>query len=76
MDANGKLVVDYQYDQAEEFNIYGFAGVKKAGKWGVLNEQGQEVVAPIYEMKERQIPFFIGSYYRVTYGFGEFYYTN
>lgn len=76
VDANGKLVVDYQYDQAEEFNIYGFAGVKKAGKWGVLNEQGQEVVAPIYEMKERQIPFFIGSYYRVTYGFGEFYYTN
>lgn len=76
VDYNGNLVVDYQYDKAYEFNEYGFATVKKDGKWGAINENGQEVVAPIYEIKNQQEPSFIGSYYRVTYGFGEFYYTD
>lgn len=76
VDINGNLVVDYKYDKAYEFNSYGFAAVRKDGKWGAINEQGQEVVAPIYEIKEQGEPSFIGSYYRVTYGFGEFYYTD
>lgn len=76
VDSNGKLVVDYKYDKAYEFNSYGFAAVKKDGKWGAINEQGQEVIAPIYEIQEQGEPAFIGSYYRVTYGFGEFYYTD
>ncbi len=76
VDYKGNLVVDYQYDKAYEFNQYGFATVKKGGKWGAIDENGQEVVAPIYEFKNQQEPSFIGSYYRVTYGFGEFYYTD
>lgn len=76
VDKNGNVVVDYKYDKAYEFNPYGFATVEKDGKWGAINEQGEEVVAPTYEIKETKEPSFIGSYYRVTYGFGEFYYTN
>lgn len=76
VDRNGNLIVNYQYDKAYEFNEYGFASVKKEGKWGVINEQGEEVIVPTYELKGQAKPSFIGSYYRVTYGFGEFYYTN
>lgn len=76
VDKNGNIVVDYKYDRANEFNIYGFATVRKDEKWGAINEQGKEVAAPIYEIKEQKEPTFIGNYYRVTYGFGEFYYTN
>lgn len=76
VDSNGNLVVDYEYDKAYGFNEYGFATVKKGGKWGAIDESGKEVVAPIYEIKNQQEPFFIGSYYRVTYGSGEFYYTD
>lgn len=76
VDKNGTLVVDYKYDKAYEFNEYGFAAIRKNGKWGAINEEGQEVVAPIYEIQDEQEPFFIGMFYRVTYGFGEFYYTD
>ena len=76
VDSNGNLVVDYQYDKAYELNEYGFATVKKDGKWGSINEEGKEIVAPVYEIKTEKIPSFIGSYYRVTYGSGEFYYTD
>lgn len=76
VDINGNLVVNYKYDKAYEFNKYGFAAVKKDGKWGAIDEQGQEVVDLIYEIKDQGEPSFVGSYYRVTYGFGEFYYTD
>lgn len=76
VDKEGNIVVEYQYDKAYEFNEYGFATVKKDGKWGSINEQGEEVVVPTYEIKNQKQPSFIGSYYQVTYGFGEVYYTN
>ncbi len=76
VDYNGNVVVDCQYDKAYELNEYGFATVKKDGKWGAIDENGREVVAPIYEIKNQQEPSFIGNYYRVTYGSGEFYYTD
>lgn len=76
VDANGSLIVDYQYDKAYELNDYGFAPVRKNGKWGVINEEGKEVIAPTYEFKEQSEPFFVGRYYRVMYGLGEFYYTD
>lgn len=75
VDSNGNIVVDCKYDKAYEFNEYGFASVRKEGKWGAINEQGKEVAPINYEMDDQSEPFFIGSYYRVTYGFGEFYYT-
>ena len=76
VDKSGNVVVDYKYDKAYEFNIYGFAAVQKDGKWGAIDEQGQEVVGPIYEIQEQEEPFFIGKYYQVVYGFGEIYYTD
>lgn len=76
VDNNNKVVVDYKYDKAYEFNENGFAAVKKDGKWGTINEQGQEVISPSYELEGQLEPSFIGKYYKVTYGFGEFYYTN
>lgn len=76
IDKDGKTVVDYKYDRAYEFNEYGFATINQEGKWGAINEQGQEVVAPTYEIKNQKQPSFIGKYYCVTYGFGEFYYTD
>ncbi len=76
VDKAGNIIVDYQYEKAYELNRYGFAAVKKDGKWGAINEKGQEVVAPIYEFKDSTEPSFIGKYYQVTYAFGEFYYTD
>lgn len=76
VDNNGNTVVDYKYDKAYEFNEYGYASIKKDGKWSAINEQGIEVAPISYQMNDQSEPFFIGSYYRVTYGFGEIYYTN
>lgn len=76
VDKNGNLVVDYKYDKAYEFNDYGVATVKKDEKWGAINEQGQEIVAPIYQIRDQTEPSFIGKYYQVTDGFGEIYYTD
>ena len=30
-----------------EFNKYGFAGIKKGGKWGVVNIKGEIIQEPI-----------------------------
>ncbi len=76
VDRTGKQIVEYQYERATEFNSYGFAGVKKDGKWGVIDSQGKEIIAPVYELENKLQPFFIGDYYKVNYGVGEFYYTN
>ncbi len=76
VDKNGNVLVDYQYDKAFELNEFGFATISKDGKWGAMNEQGQEIVPPTYEIKDQKEPSFIGEYYRVIYGFGEFYYTK
>ena len=71
---DGTLVVECKYDKVTEFNEYGFASVEKDGKWGAINSEGEEIVAPTYELEG--IPSFIGKYYQVVYGFGEIYYTT
>lgn len=76
IDRNGNLIVDYKYDKAFEFNEYGFATIEKEGKWGAINEKGEEVAAPTYEFENQKQPSFIKNYYQVPYGFGEFYYTD
>ena len=75
-DKNGNTVVEAKYDKVTEFNEYGFAGVRLDGKWGVVNSKGEEVIAPTYVLNEEIEPYFIGKYYRVQYGLGEFYYTD
>lgn len=76
VDKSGKVVVEYKYDRVTEFNENGFAAVKKDGKWGAINEQGEEIVEPKYELTNQIEPNFIGRYYQVKFGFGEFYYTD
>ena len=75
-DKNGNTVVEAKYDKVTEFNEYGFAGVRLDGKWGVVNSNGEEVLVPTYTLNEDTEPYFIGTYYRVQYGFGEFYFTD
>lgn len=72
----GDVVVDYKYDRATEFNEYGYAAVKLDNKWGVVDKKGNEIQSPIYELNTNTIPSFIGKYYKITFGFGEFYYTK
>lgn len=75
-DENGNLVIEAQYDKVTEFNEYGYAAVKKDGKWGSIDVSGKEIIKPTYELKEQIEPEFIGQYYQVKYGFGEVYYTD
>lgn len=76
VDINNNIIIENKYDKVTEFNEYGFAAVKLDEKWGVINEQGDELVSPIYEFNNNISPSFIGKYYKVTYGFGEIYFTD
>lgn len=74
-DKEGNIKVQPIYEKVTEFNEYGFAGIKQNGKWGVINENGDIIVEPIYTFADNVQPFFIDKYFKITYGFGEFYYT-
>lgn len=76
VDINNNIIIENKYDKVTEFNEYGFAAVKLDEKWGVINEQGDELVSPIYQFNNNISPSFIGKYYKVTYGFGEIYFTD
>lgn len=52
VDKNGKVVVDYQYDDVTEQNSYGYAGIKKDGKWGSVNNKGKIVQEPTYNLDD------------------------
>ena len=75
-DKNNQIKVECIYDQVTEFNEYGFAGIMKDGKWGVIDNTGKVILEPTYKLKDTEKPDFLGSYYKVTYGYGECYYTN
>lgn len=78
-DREGNTKVDYKYDYVTEFNNYGFAGVCKGEKWGVINENGEEVCECKFKFDyEEEVirPNFIGKYYK-TYGENnEIYYSD
>lgn len=77
VDKQGNTIVDCIYDRTTSSNEHGFAGIKKDGKWGVVNEKGNIIVEPKYKIEsENSDPEFIGSYYKVYYGYGESYYTK
>ena len=61
VDLKDNVKVPYEYDELTEFNEFGFAGVHKDGKWGVINENGEIVLEPTYESDEIS-PVFIGKY--------------
>lgn len=65
VDKSGNVVVQNEYEMVTEFNQYGFAGIKKDGKWGVIAQADHKVIQePIYEIEWTQ-PNFIGKYYRI-----------
>lgn len=76
VDKSGNVVVDYIYDKAADLNSYGYAGIELDGKWGVVDTSGKVIVEPTYTFNVQTEPQFIKDYYRVEYGYGEFYYTK
>ena len=73
----GKIEVDCEYDEVTEFNEYGFAGIKKDGKWGVIDSEKNIILEPTYELDSTYTkPEFIGKYFKQYYDTGEVYYTD
>ena len=46
-----------------ELNEYGFAGIKKDGKWGVIDSSGKVIVEPTYDLGNTYNPSFVWKYY-------------
>jgi len=63
VDKDGKVIVDYIYDDATEQNAYGYAAVKKDGKWGSINQKGSIVQEPSYNLDEYLKIDFIGRWH-------------
>ena len=63
VDKNGKVIVDYIYDDAMEQNDYGFSAVKKDGKWGSIDSKGNVVQEPIYNLDNYLLIDFIGRWH-------------
>lgn len=63
VDKNGKVIVDYIYDDAIEQNDYGFVAVKKDGKWGSIDSKGNIVQEPTYNLDEYLLIDFIGRWH-------------
>ncbi|MBR3003276.1 MAG: WG repeat-containing protein [Clostridia bacterium] len=75
-DQNGNIKVECKYDKVTEFNEFGFAGIKSNGKWGVINSDMKVIAEPQYEFAAASEPSFLGTFYKVTYAWGEVIYTN
>ena len=63
MDKSGAVIVDYIYDDAMDQNDYGYAAVKKDGKWGSIDNKGNIVQEPIYNLDEYLLIDFIGRWH-------------
>ncbi len=63
VDKDGKVVVDYKYDDAGNQNIYGYAAVKKDGKWGAINAKGELVQEPTYNLDDYLKVDFVGRWH-------------
>lgn len=61
-DKEGKIVVECKYDMVTEIDEYGFAGIMLEGKWGVINDNGEIVANPTYELETYYFPSFVGKY--------------
>lgn len=63
VDKDGKVIVDYQYDDATEQNRCGYAGIKKDGKWGAIDNKGNIVQEPTYNLEDYLKIDFIGRWH-------------
>ena len=56
-------MVEYIYDDATEQNEYGFAAIKKDGKWGAINNKGEVIQEPTYNLDDYLVVDFIGKWH-------------
>ena len=75
VDVEGNLKVQNEYEMVTDFNEYGYAGIKQDGKWGVINQEGEIITKPIYEL-DWYYPTFIGKYYRLNIWTSESQYSD
>ena len=75
VDNNGNIKVQNEYEMVTDFNEYGFAGIRKDGKWGVINQEGIVIQEPIYILDWIQ-PTFLGKYYQINAWYGDARYSN
>lgn len=61
-DKSGKVVVEANYDFAQDLNEYGFAGIISNGNWGVLDNKGKIVKSPTFQLDTYYLPIFVGEY--------------
>lgn len=74
---NGETVIEAIYENVTEFNRYGFASVKQAGKWGAINESGQELDGVKFYFGDGNLrPEFLGKYYKTHKENNEVFYTD
>ena len=63
VDQEGKVVVDYIYDDVTAQNSYGYCGIKKDGKWGSIDQKGNIVQEPTYDLEDYLKIDFIGRWH-------------
>ncbi|MBQ3414070.1 MAG: WG repeat-containing protein [Clostridia bacterium] len=63
VDKNGKVVVDYIYDDATDQNSSGFCAVKKDGKWGSIDIKGKVIQEPTYNLDDYLEVDFVGKWH-------------
>lgn len=65
VNAEGKVIVQFEFDLTEDINEYGYGAIKKDGKWGVVDSEGAFILDPTYELDDIE-PIFIGEYYKTN----------
>lgn len=63
MDKDGKVVVDYIFDDATKQNEFGYSAIKKDGKWGSIDNNGTVVQEPTYKLDDYLKIDFIGRWH-------------
>ena len=59
----GKVIVDYIYEDGTEQNSCGFAAVKKDGVWGSINKVGAVELEPSVNLDSNIYTTFIGKWH-------------
>ena len=58
-----------------DLNKYGYGAIKLNDKWGVIDQDGNVVKEPTYELTSYE-PNFIGEYYEVNNAYQMTYFSN
>lgn len=59
----GKVIVDYIYEDATEQNEYGYAAVKLNGVWGCIDKTGKRVLEPSVNLDNSIYTYFIANWH-------------